>query len=150
MSLLASLSFVAVVLVLGGAGAFALGYAEDQPPALAHSTVRYTAPDGGRDGSLTFATEVTAPSDIVSMKVLAWAENSSLVDRPVTVKEMAQTESATCKSAGQSTTRCVYRAAVSAADAASSPHGTWHVAVLAMARDGRTILDTKAADFTVA
>jgi hypothetical protein len=147
-----ALSVVAGVVVLGGAGAFALAYAGDQPPspALAHSTVRYTAPDGGRDGSLSFTTEVTAPSGVRNLKVLAWPEKSTFAKKPLTAQDMAAVESATCTPAGGHTVRCVYRAAVSAADAASSPHGAWHIAVLATAGDGHTTLDTEAAGFTVA
>ncbi|MEU6670038.1 DUF5707 domain-containing protein [Streptomyces sp. NPDC046727] len=62
MSCRVALSLTAGVVGLGGAGAFAVAYAGDQTPALAHSTARYTAPDGGRVGSLTFSTEVTASS----------------------------------------------------------------------------------------
>src|ERR1044072_8035648 len=54
------LSVAAGVVVLGGAGAFALAYAGDQSPALAHSTARYTAPAADRDGSFGFTTDVRA------------------------------------------------------------------------------------------
>lgn len=50
---------------------------------------------------------------------------------------------------GEDTVRCTYTATVTRADAEASPHGLWHVAVLATAKDGETTLDTKAADFTV-
>ncbi|MFD4503953.1 DUF5707 domain-containing protein [Streptomyces sp. NPDC058457] len=147
-----ALSVVAGVVVLAGAGAFALAYAGDQDPspALAHSTARYTAPDGARDGSVSFTTEVTAPSGVKSLKVLAWPEKSEFAKKPLTAKDMALVESATCTPAGGHTVRCVYKDAVSAADVASSTHGTWHIAVLATAKDGHTTLDTKAADFDLA
>ncbi|MFD8817904.1 DUF5707 domain-containing protein [Streptomyces sp. NPDC059627] len=147
-----ALSVVAGVVVLGGAGAFALAYAGDQAPspALAHSTVRYTAPDGGRDGSLSFTTEVSAPSGVRNLKVLAWPEKSEFATKPLTARDMASVESATCTPAGGHTVRCVYQDTVSAADVASSAHGTWHIAVLATAKDGHTTLDTEAADFTLA
>ncbi|MFF5142024.1 DUF5707 domain-containing protein [Streptomyces sp. NPDC013157] len=149
-----ALSVVAGVVVLGGAGAFALAYAGDQDPspALAHSAVRYTAPEAGHQGSLSFTTEVGAPSGVKSLKVLAWPEKSEFATEHLTAKEMAEAEveSATCTPAGDHTVRCVYRAPVSAADAASSAHGAWHVAVLATAKDGHTTFDTKAADFTLA
>ncbi|MFD3587527.1 DUF5707 domain-containing protein [Streptomyces sp. NPDC058683] len=144
-----ALSLAAGVVVLGGAGAFALAYAGDQPPAFAHSTARYTAPAGGRDGSLTFSTEVTAASGVKSLKVLAWPEKSGFAKKPLTAADMAEVESATCEPAGSDTARCVYRTVVSAADAASAPHGAWHVAVLATAKDGSTTLDTKVTGFTV-
>lgn len=144
-----ALSVAAGVVVLGGAGAFGLAYAGDQPPVLADSTARYSAPDGGRDGSFTFTTEVTAPSGVKSVKVLAWAENSPLAKKQVTAEEMAKVESADCKSVDEDTVRCTYRTPVTSADAASSPKGAWQVAVLATAEDGSTTLDRKAAGFTV-
>jgi hypothetical protein len=149
MSARIALSVVAGAVVLAGAGAFALAHAGDQPPALAHSTARYTAPEGERDGSLTFSTKVTASSGVKSLKVLAWPETSGLAAKPPTAQEMAEVESARCKPVGTDTARCLYTAAVTSAEAASSPHGAWHVAVLATAEDGTTTLDTKAADFTV-
>ncbi|MGY4927447.1 DUF5707 domain-containing protein [Streptomyces sp. 900105755] len=152
MSRRTALSVIAGVVVLGGAGAFALAYAGDQDPApaLSHSAVRYTAPGTGHKGSLSFTTEVTAPSGVKSLKVLAWPERSEFAGKPLTAKDMASVESATCTPAGGHTVRCVYGEAVSAADVASSAHGTWHIAVLATAKDGYTTLDTEAADFTVA
>jgi hypothetical protein len=43
----------ASVVVVGGAGAFALAHTDKHTPALTHSTAHYTAPDGGWNGSLT-------------------------------------------------------------------------------------------------
>ncbi|KUN79070.1 DUF5707 domain-containing protein [Streptomyces griseoruber] len=149
MSRRTALSVVAGVVVLAGAGAFALAYAADPAPALTHGTARYAAPDGGRDGSLTFSTEVTASSGVKSLKVLAWPEKSSLAAKQPTAEEMTRAEPARCEPAGAHTVRCVYTAAVTAGDAAASPRGTWHVAVLATAEDGTATLDTKAVDFTV-
>lgn len=71
-------SVAAGAVVLVGAGAYALAYAGEQPPALTHSTARYTAPDGNHDGALTFTTSVTASSGVKDVKVLAWPQNSSL------------------------------------------------------------------------
>jgi hypothetical protein len=143
-------SVAAGVVVLGGAGAFALAYAGDQSPALAHSTARYTAPAADHDGSLTFTTDVTTSSDVKSVKVLAWPANSSFAKKGLTAKDMAGVESAVCKPSGGDTERCTYKVAVTRADAEGSPKGQWHVAVLVTAKDGDTTLDTKAADFTVA
>ncbi|MFI5875183.1 DUF5707 domain-containing protein [Streptomyces sp. NPDC051445] len=144
------LSVTAGVVVLAGAGAFALAHAGDQPPALAHSTARYTAPEGDRDGSLTFTTDVTASSDVKNVKVLAWPANSSFAKKELTAKDMAAAEPAVCKPSGGDTERCTYRVTVTREDADGSPRGLWHVAVLATAEDGDATLDTKAADFTVA
>ncbi|MFG2603338.1 DUF5707 domain-containing protein [Streptomyces sp. NPDC048514] len=149
MSRRTAVSLAAGVVVLAGAGAFALAYAGEQPPALAHGTARYTAPDGGRNGSFTFTTEVTASSGVKSLKVLAWPADSSLAGKEPTAKEMAETEAATCEHAGDTTVKCTYRTAVTGAEAASSPRGPWHVAVLAGAEDGTTTLDTEAASFTI-
>ncbi|MET8168399.1 DUF5707 domain-containing protein [Streptomyces sp. NPDC005329] len=144
-----ALSVAAGVVVLGGAGAFALAHAGEQPPASAHSTARYVAPDGDRDGSLTFVTDVTASSGVKSVKVLAWPQSSSLAKDELTTKDMAAAESAVCKPSGKDTVRCTYTTKVTASDAESSPRGAWHIAVLATAQDGTTTLDTKAADFTI-
>lgn len=144
------LSVAAGVVVLAGAGAFAVAYAGDQPPALAHSTARYAAPDGDRSGSLSFTTDVTASSGVKNVKVLAWPQESSFAKKGLTAKDMAAAESAVCKPSGEDTVRCTYTVEVTGSDAESSPRGVWHVAVLATAEDGETTLDTKAADFTVA
>ncbi|MFD4953876.1 DUF5707 domain-containing protein [Streptomyces sp. NPDC058451] len=144
-----ALSVVAGVALLGGAGAFALAQAGEQTPVLGHSTARYSAPDGNHDGSLVFVTDVTESSGVKSVKVLAWPQQSSLAEKGLTAKDMAAAETAVCKPAGQDTLRCTYTVRVTDADAKSSPRGTWHVAVLATAKDGTTTLDTKAADFTV-
>ncbi|MFD9001647.1 DUF5707 domain-containing protein [Streptomyces sp. NPDC059582] len=144
-----ALSVAAGVVVLGGAGAFALAHAGEQPPAPAGSTARYTAPHGDRDGSLTFVTDVTASSGVKDVKVLAWPGNSALAKKEPTAKDMAFVESAACKPAGEDTVHCTYTAKVTGPEAESSPRGVWRVAVLATAQDGTTILDTKAAGFTV-
>ncbi|MEW2493349.1 DUF5707 domain-containing protein [Streptomyces nodosus] len=144
-----ALSVAAGVVVLGGAGAFALAHAEEQTPALAHSSARYTAPDKDRDGSLEFVTDVTASSGVRSVKVLAWPQKSPFAEKGLTAKDMAAAESAVCTPSGQNTVRCSYTVEVTAADAEESPRGAWHVAVLATAKDGTTTLDTEAAGFTV-
>ncbi|MFE9682388.1 DUF5707 domain-containing protein [Streptomyces sp. NPDC006285] len=144
-----ALSVAAGVVLLGGAGAFALAHAGEQPPVLADSTARYSAPEGDRDGSLTFVTDVTASSGIKSVKVLAWPQDSSFAEKGLTKKDMAAVEPAVCEPSGEDTARCTYTVAVTASDAASSPRGAWHVAVLATAGNGTTTLDTEAAGFTV-
>ncbi|WP_327235517.1 DUF5707 domain-containing protein [Streptomyces sp. NBC_01317] len=144
------LSLAAAVVVVGGAGAFALSQTGEQPLSLTHSTARYAAPDGGRDGSLTFTTDVTSPSGVKDVKVLAWPAKSSFAKDGLTAKDMAAVESAVCEPSGEDTLRCTYTTAVTGADAAESPRGTWHVAVLVHARNGTTTLNDKAADFTVA
>ncbi|WP_055715346.1 DUF5707 domain-containing protein [Streptomyces torulosus] len=149
MSRRTALSVAAGVVVLGGAGALTLAYAGDQPLKLTHSTARYTAPDADRDGSLTFDTDVTASAGVKSVKVLAWPQHSSFAKDELTAKDMADAESAVCKPSGKNTVHCTYSVEVTRSDAKSSPRGTWHVAVLATAKDGTTTLDREAADFTV-
>ncbi|WP_329283619.1 DUF5707 domain-containing protein [Streptomyces sp. NBC_01451] len=144
------LAVTAGVVVLGGAGAFALAYAGEQPPALAHSTAHYAAPAGDRAGSLTFTTDVTASSGVKDVKVLAWPANSTFAKQELTAKDMASAESAVCKPSGGDTVRCTYTVPVTRADAETSERGLWHVAVLATAKDGDTKLVTRAADFNVA
>ncbi|QIQ05890.1 DUF5707 domain-containing protein [Streptomyces liangshanensis] len=143
------LSLAAAVVVLGGGGAVALAYAGESAPSLAHSTARYAAPDGARDGSLTFTTEVSPSSGLKGVKVLAWPAKSSFAEKGLTTKDMASAESATCTSLDEDTVRCTYTTAVTSADAETSPRGAWHVAVLVTAKDGATTLDTKAAGFTI-
>ncbi|MFF7261130.1 DUF5707 domain-containing protein [Streptomyces sp. NPDC008159] len=149
MSRRTALSVAAGVVVLGAAGALTLAYAGDQSVKLAHSTARYNAPAGDRDGSLTFDTDVTASSGVKSVKVLAWPQDSSFAKDELTAKDMADAESAVCKPSGKDTAHCTYRVKVTASDTKSSPRGTWHVAVLATAKDGTTTLAGKVADFTV-
>ncbi|WP_030318049.1 DUF5707 domain-containing protein [Streptomyces sp. NRRL B-3229] len=145
-----AVSVAAGVVILGGAGAFALAYAGDQSPTLAHSAARYTAPAADHDGSLSFTTDVTASSGVKNVKVLAWSANSSFAKKGLTTKDMAGAEWAVCKPSGGDSERCTYKVAVTRADAEGSPRGRWHVAVLVTDQDGATTLDTKAADFTVA
>src|SRR3954453_12222007 len=126
------------VIVLAGAGAYALAYAGEQPPALTHSTAHYTAPAGGSDGSLTFTTDVTASSGVKNVKVLAWPAASSLAKHKLTAKDMPAAETAVCKAAGKHTVHCTYSITVSPGEAKSSPTGTWHIAVLAEAKNDTT------------
>ncbi|MDX2542812.1 DUF5707 domain-containing protein [Streptomyces sp. WI04-05B] len=144
------LAVAAGVVVLGGAGAFALAYAGEQPPSVAHSAAAYTAPVGDRAGSLTFTTDVTASSGVKDVKVLAWPANSEFAKKGLTAKDMASVESAVCKPSGGDTVHCTYKVPVTRADAETSERGVWHVAVLATSKDGDTKLVDKAADFTVA
>ena len=144
-----ALSVAAGVVVLVGAGAYALAYAGEQPPVLTHATARYSAPDGGRDGSLTFATLVTASSGVKGVKVLAWPQNSSLAKANPTAEDMAAAEPAVCRPYKRHTVSCTYTVRATSQEVEASPHGVWHVAVLATARNGTTALKTQAANYTV-
>ncbi|WP_199844650.1 DUF5707 domain-containing protein [Streptomyces sp. DSM 15324] len=143
------LGSAAALVIVGGAGAFAVSYAGDQPPTLNHSTARYTAPAGDRKGSFTFTTDVKAASGVKSLKVLAWPADGPFAKTPLTEKELAAAESATCKPAGEDTAHCTYRVTVTAAEAAESGTGLWHVATLATAKNGDTAFADKTATFTV-
>ncbi|MGQ4366138.1 DUF5707 domain-containing protein [Streptomyces sp. SAS_272] len=144
------LAVTAGVVVLGGAGAFALAYAGEQPPSVEQSAAGYAAPAGDRAGSLTFTTDVTASSGVKSVKVLAWPANSDFAKKGLTAKDMASVESAVCKPSGGDTVHCTYKVPVTRDDAETSERGVWHVAVLATSKDGDTKLVAKAADFNVA
>ncbi|WP_211278921.1 DUF5707 domain-containing protein [Streptomyces longwoodensis] len=143
------LGSAAALVVLGGAGAFALAYAGDQPPALNNSTARYTAPAGDGEGSFTFTTDVKAASGVKSLKVLAWPAEGPFAKKPLTEKELAAAESATCKPAGGDTARCTYKVTVTAAEAAESGTGRWYVATLATAKNGDTAFADKTTAFNV-
>lgn len=144
------LSATTAVAVLGAAGAFALAQAGEQPPALKDSAVRYTAPAAGHDGSLSFTTQITAPSGLKSLKVLAWPKGA-FADKPLTEKDLKNVESATCKPAGDDTLHCTYRVPVTATDAAEATEAgqdTWYVATLAKGKNGDTVFADKSATFT--
>jgi hypothetical protein len=143
------LSVVTGVLVAGGAGAFAVARTADRPPVLTDSFVRYTAPTADRDGSVTFMTDVTAPSGVTGLKVLAWPEDGPFSEDELTAKDMAEVESARCAAAGDDTVVCVYEIPVTAEDVAGTGPGAWHVATLATAEDGTTAFADRTATFTV-
>ncbi|MET7458143.1 DUF5707 domain-containing protein [Streptomyces sp. NPDC005574] len=110
----------------------------------------------GRGGSrknaprrLRSARPPTASSGVKSVKVLAWPATSSLAKQKLTAKDMAAAESTVCTAAGKHTVHCTYTTTVTPTDAASSPHGAWHIAVLAEANNGTTTPDNNAAGFTV-
>ncbi|MFE7621676.1 DUF5707 domain-containing protein [Streptomyces sp. NPDC057496] len=143
------LSSAVAVIALGGAGAFALAHAGDRSPTLENGAARYTAPEGNRDGSFTFTADVSAPSGLKSLKVLAWpAADPAFAKKGPTAKDMAEVESATCRPAADDIVRCTYGVTVTAADAAASGKGTWHVATLATADDGETVFGEKTSTFT--
>ncbi|MFI9772734.1 DUF5707 domain-containing protein [Streptomyces sp. NPDC052415] len=143
------LGSAAALVVVGGAGAFALAHAGEQPPALKNSNARYTAPTKDREGSLTFTADVTAASGIKSLKVLAWPAEGPFAKKGLTEKDLVAAESATCKPAGEDTARCTYKVTVTAAEAAESANGRWHVATLATAKNGATAFADKTATFTI-
>ncbi|MFJ2209923.1 DUF5707 domain-containing protein [Streptomyces microflavus] len=145
-----TISALAGVALLGGAGAYAFaGEAGSDGPAVAKGSVAYVAPGQGKDGSLSFTARVSDDSGVRNLKVLAWP--GSMAPAP-DAKEMAHVESATCEPSGPSgdeAALCTYTVKVTAAEAAESPKGPWHVAVLASAEDGGRTFVQKAAGFTV-
>ncbi|MEU9393921.1 DUF5707 domain-containing protein [Streptomyces sp. NPDC048324] len=106
-------------------GILALASAGDQPPVLTHSTARYTAPGTNRAGSLNFTTDVTASSDVKSVKVLAWPVASSLAKKAPATREMTHAAADHCTPSGAHAAPCSYRVTVSRTDADTSPRGKW-------------------------
>ena len=144
------LSVVTAALVLGGAGAYAVAKPSDEPPVLTESAARYSAPTAEREGGFVFITDVTAPSGVKSLKVLAWPENGAFTgEDKLTAKDMAEAESADCAAAEGDTVVCTYTVPVTAEDIADHGPGTWHVATLATAGDGGTAFDDSTVTFTV-
>ncbi|WP_191134045.1 DUF5707 domain-containing protein [Streptomyces sp. col6] len=143
------LGSAAALVILGGAGAFAMAHAEGQPPALKNSTARYSAPAAEGEGSFTFTTDVRAVSGVRSLQVLAWPAAGPFTKNPLTEKDLVGADPATCKPAGEDTVRCTYKVTVSASEAAESGTGRWHVATLATADNGDTSFNDKTATFTV-
>ncbi|MFJ7061232.1 DUF5707 domain-containing protein [Streptomyces griseobrunneus] len=145
-----AISALAGVALLGGAGAYAFaGESGSDGPEVTKGSVAYVAPSQGKDGSLTFTARVSDDSGVRNLKVLAWPE--SMAPAP-DAKAMAHVESATCEPSGPSGDRaalCTYTIKVTGAEAAESPKGPWHVAVLASAKDGGKTFVPKAAGFTV-
>ncbi|MBN0046070.1 hypothetical protein JS756_18570 [Streptomyces actuosus] len=139
-------SSLAGATVLGAAGAYAfVARASESGPALRGATAVYEAPDAGRDGSLAFTARASDDSGVRSVKVLAWPD--SMKPAPA-VKEMAAVESAACAPAGDGAATCRYAVPVTGADAAGSPGGVWHIAVLVTAKDGDTAFVPRAAAFS--
>ncbi|MFJ3231138.1 DUF5707 domain-containing protein [Streptomyces sp. NPDC086787] len=141
-------SLVAVA-VLGAAGAYAVAQASESGPGspeVKNGSATYVAPTAGRDGSFTFTSRVSDDSGVREVKVLAWP--ASMKPAP-TAKEMAAVESATCEPTGHGASKCRYTTKVTAAEAATTPAGSWHVAVLVTAKDGDTKFVPRAGAFTV-
>ncbi|WP_448319015.1 DUF5707 domain-containing protein [Streptomyces sp. CO7] len=143
------LSALTAALLVGGAGAFAVARTADEPPVLSESAARYTAPTAKRDGGLVFITDVTAPSGVKSLKVLAWPENGPFSKDKLTAEDMAEVESADCADAEDDTVVCTYDVLLTAEDLTDSPQGTWHIATLATAENGTTTFADRTVTFTV-
>ncbi|MFB8102215.1 MULTISPECIES: DUF5707 domain-containing protein [unclassified Streptomyces] len=145
-----TVSALAGIALLGGAGAYAFaGETRSAGPEVTKGSVGYVAPGKDEDGSLTFTARVADDSGVRNLKVLAWP--ASMAPAP-DAEDMAHVESATCEPAGPSgdaAALCTYKVKVTAAEAAESPKGAWHVAVLASAEDGGRTFAPKAAGFTV-
>ncbi|MYX15938.1 hypothetical protein GTY67_21525 [Streptomyces sp. SID8374] len=148
-----TISALAGVALLGGAGAYAFagesGSNGSAGPEVTKASVAYVAPGKDKDGSLTFTARVADGSGVRNLKVLAWP--ASMAPAP-DAGDMAHIESATCEPTGPSgdeAALCTYKVKVTTAEAAESPKGAWHVAVLASAKDGGKTFAPKAAGFTV-
>ncbi|WP_200309272.1 DUF5707 domain-containing protein [Streptomyces adelaidensis] len=140
-------SSVVGVLALGGVAAGGLAVASAATkPAVEDSSVRYVAPSGDKDGSLTFTANVSDDSGVKSLKVIAWPASSKL---DPTEAEMEHVDSAECDSTSDETSRCTYELTVTKADAADLDKGTWYVSALATAKDGDTEFVSPAATFEI-
>ncbi|MGW0708149.1 DUF5707 domain-containing protein [Streptomyces sp. NPDC002643] len=148
MSKRALVSTLIGLLVVGGftAGGIAVARGVEQP-ILENSSVRYVAPSGDKDGSLTFTTDVRDDSGVLGLKVIAWPASSKL---DPTEKDLAHVESATCESTSDRSARCTYELAVTKEDAAEADEGTWYISALATAEDGDTVFAPKVATFDMA
>ncbi|MFD5971763.1 DUF5707 domain-containing protein [Streptomyces bacillaris] len=142
-----TVSALAGAALLVGAGAYAFaGETGSTGPEVTQASVAYAAPASGKDGSLTFTARVTDASGVRGLKVLAWPANLAPAPK---ADEMTYVEPATCEPSGAGAARCTYTVRITAAEAADSPKGAWHVAVLASAKDGGRTFVPEAADFTV-
>ncbi|WP_093781371.1 DUF5707 domain-containing protein [Streptomyces sp. yr375] len=111
---------------------------------VANSSVRYVAPSGAAAGSITFTADVSDDSGVRGLKVLAWPASSKLDPTEAELRDVAD---ARCH--GTTASRCTYTLAVTKAEAAELAPGTWHVSVLATAKDGDTTFVPRAAAFDV-
>ncbi|MFJ2263100.1 DUF5707 domain-containing protein [Streptomyces sp. NPDC087844] len=141
------ISSLAGLAVVGGIAAGGLAMASSSSePALSDSSTRYAAPTGGGAGSLTFTTDVRDDSGIKGLKVIAWPASSKL---DLTEAEMRSVDSAECRSTSDETSRCTYVLKVTKKEEAELDRGTWHISVLATAKDGDTTFVPRAAAFEV-
>lgn len=124
---------------------------------VANSSARYVAPSGTAAGSITFTADVSDDSGVRGLKVLAWPASSKLDPteaelRDVDDAQCRSTSAASATSAASSTattSRCTYTLNVTKEEAAELAPGTWHVSVLATAKDGDTKFVPRAAAFDV-
>ncbi|MEU2895126.1 DUF5707 domain-containing protein [Streptomyces sp. NPDC001273] len=138
-------SLIAAV-VVGGVAAGGLAAASPATePTVTNTSVRYVAPSGTAAGSLRFTADVSDDSGVRGLKVIAWPVSSKLDD--LTEAEMRYVDSAVCRPTTATTSRCTYSVKATREEVADVDKGTWHVSVLATAKDGGTVFVRRAATF---
>ncbi|WP_393059109.1 DUF5707 domain-containing protein [Streptomyces sp. LN549] len=128
-------------------GGFAMASTTDSKPVLNDGSVRYTAPTDTVAGTFTFTAKVSDDSGIRGLKVIAWPASSGL---DPTEAELREVDDATCRSLSDENSRCTYRLTVTKEEAAGLDRGTWHISVLATAKDGDTLFLPRAASVDIA
>ncbi|MFK4100684.1 DUF5707 domain-containing protein [Streptomyces sp. NPDC019531] len=141
------ISSLVAVAAVGGitAGGLAIASAATELT-VEKGSAHYAAPAGGKDGKFTFTADVSDNSGVVGLKVLAWPASSK---PDPTEAEMRSVESAKCERISDETSRCTYTPKVTEAEAADLAEGTWHVSVLATAKDGDKKFVPSAATFDI-
>ncbi|MFE4052905.1 DUF5707 domain-containing protein [Streptomyces sp. YIM B13518] len=115
-------------------------------PTVENGSARYLAPSQLKAGTLSYTADVSDDSGIRETRVIAWPASSAL---DPTESEMRYVDKADCRSTSDRTSRCAYTLKVTRQDAADLAEGTWHVSVLATAKDGDTTFLPRAATFDV-
>ncbi|MFI2507189.1 DUF5707 domain-containing protein [Streptomyces sp. NPDC018972] len=135
------------VVALGAlaAGGYAMASTATEPT-VKNGTAGYTAPSQQGEGELTYTADVSDDSGVREVRVIAWPASSEL---DPTKAELRHVDKAECRSTSDETSRCTYTLKVTRQDAADLAEGTWHVSVLATAKDGDTKFVPRAATFDV-
>jgi hypothetical protein len=135
------------VVALGAlaAGGYAMASTATEPT-VKNGTASYTAPSQKSEGKLTYTADVSDDSGVREVRVIAWPASSEL---DPTKSELRHVDKAECRSTSDETSRCTYTLKVTRQDAADLAEGTWHVSVLATAKDGDTKFVPRAATFDV-
>ncbi|MFI2376193.1 DUF5707 domain-containing protein [Streptomyces sp. NPDC018964] len=127
------------------AGGYAMASTATQPT-VENGTAGYTAPSQRGEGKLSFTADVSDDSGVREVRVVAWPAGSEL---DPTESELRYVDEAECRSTSDETSHCAYTLKVTRQDAADLAEGTWHVSVLATAKDGGTTFVPRAATFDV-
>ena len=135
------------VVALGAiaAGGYAMASTTTEPT-VKNGSAGYTAPSRQGAGKLTYTADVSDDSGVREVRVIAWPASSEL---DPTEAELRYVDKAECRGTSDETSRCTYTLKVTRQDAADLEEGTWHVSVLATAKDGDTKFVPRAATVDV-